>query len=301
MPLTPPNPQQLPLNALRAFEAAARHGSFQRAAEELSVSAGAIAQQIRKLEDWAAVRLFDRHPHGVTLTPIGEASLPDLVRGFEALGGAARTLRQNALKVPVRIATLPAIAQLWLGPRMSALQHSLPDVELSVHALDTCPRLSLGAFDVALYPQNALAEPIGHVSVLAQNSLVPVAAPALARTLQAPKDLKSATLIHDTAWKCDWRTWLGRHNVSGPDPVRGPSFSLYSLAVERCVAGDGVLIGHTALLADHLADERLVMLFRELALPRPPICAATPTREATLPAMRNVIAAMRSIAPISKG
>ena len=269
MPLDPPRPALPPLNALRAFEAAARHGSFQRAAEELAVSPGAIAQQIKKLEDWAGARLFERHAQGVTLTAKGAEVLPRLTQAFDLLGEAAQALRQSPGMAPVRIAALPAIAQLWLSPRLSALHEALPDVDISIHALDRRPRLSRGDFDVAVYMEPSDSTEEG--KVLASNRLVPVAAPALADTIQAPKDLARATLLHDSAWDRDWRSWLSANNITGIAPERGPTHSLYSIAVERCMAGDGVLMGHTALLDPYLSDGRLVALFPEMAIPGPSI------------------------------
>ncbi|MEM7743720.1 MAG: LysR family transcriptional regulator [Pseudomonadota bacterium] len=277
MSLEPPQPVPAPLTALRAFEAAARHNSFQQAADELGVTPAAIAQQIKKLEDWAGGRLFDRHAHGVRLTAKGALALPELTRGLDHLGEAARLLRRaNRLEV-LRIAALPAIAQLWLSPRLSAVREVLPGVELSLTALDACPPLRRGIYDFAVYPG------VPGAQVLARNALYPVAAPAVAAQLRAPTDLSDAVLIHDVAWRDDWRQWFKAHDISGIDPSQGPAHSLYSIAAERCAAGDGVLIGHEALIAAPLAEGRLTRLFDGLALDGPPICLVSPERAAPDP------------------
>ncbi len=285
MPLSPPRPSLPPLNALRATEAAARHGSFLRAAEELSVSPGAVAQQVKKLEEWAGQTLFTRHPQGVSLTPLATRLLPELTAGFEHLGGAARALRQAGNTIPVRIAALPAIAQLWLGPRLSRLQAALPAIEISVHALDTKPELTHGEFDLTIYPGDA-----GLTSrPLADDMLTPVAAPEWADKLKTIDDLSSAALIHDGSWSNDWARWLDDQSVSGVDARSGPTYSLYSLAVERCIAGDGILIGHLALLAEHLNDGRLVMPFPDRTVRVKAVCLGTPTPERMPSTLQQVI------------
>ncbi len=293
MSLSPPRPKLPPLNALRAAEAAARHASFLRAAEELSVTPGAVAQQVRKLEEWAGQMLFHRHPQGISVTPLAAQLLPELTAGFERLGNVARTLRQAGGKVPVRIATLPAVAQLWLGPRLTELQDRLVDVELSVHALDTKPELTHGDFDLTLYPDQP--EQRGHSRPIAENALLPVAAPIWADRLQDPEDLADAVLIHDLSWADDWRRWLDSQGLETMDHRRGPTYSLYSLAVERCIAGDGVLVGHTALLAHPLADGRLVAPFPDRLLAGNPICLTTPAPERTPSPLTQVIDSIVSV------
>lgn len=290
MSLTPPRPRLPPLNALRATEAAARHASFLRAAEELSVTPGAVAQQVRKLEDWAGQTLFVRHAQGISVTPLAAQLLPELTAGFERLGNVARTLRQTGTKVPVRIATLPAVAQLWLGPRLTDLQLRLPEIEFSVHALDTKPELTHGDFDLTLYPERSNGTSIP----IAENTLTPVAAPIWAERLLEPDDLSEAALIHDVSWAEDWQHWLAEHDLRDIDHRRGPTYSLYSLAVERCIAGDGVLIGHTALLTDSLKDGRLVAPFPDRTLAGDPIILTTPAAERTPAPLMDVIRSLIS-------
>jgi LysR family glycine cleavage system transcriptional activator len=279
MPLAPPRPNNAPLNALRALEAAGRHGSFLRAAEELSVTPGAVAQQIKKLEEWADVKLFDRHRHGVALTPLGQRLMPQLEQGFEALGHVSQTLRHAAERPEIRIAALPAIAQLWLSPRLTQLRALAGDVNLAVHALDTPPMLGRGDFDMAIYP--ALMNPDAKAisTRLSDNFLMPVAAPCVAATIQSPKDLRSAVLIHDLAWRQDWSVWLDAQGLQGIETGRGPTHSLYSIAVDRCIAGDGVLMGHSALIRDALDRGALETLFPDRAVAWHPICLHSSLRE----------------------
>lgn len=275
MALSPPRATSAPLNALRALEAAARHGSFLRAAEELCVTPGAVAQQIKKLENWAGVQLFERHPQGVVLTPLAMRLMPRLEAGFEALGAVSQALRHGGERAEIRIAALPAIAQLWLSPRLSELQTRVHDADIAIHALDVPPMLDRGEFDLAIYPATMLAGLDVAPKVLAENALTPVAAPAVAAGTQRTEDLARAILIHDLAWRGDWTTWLDAHGLDHRTPERGPTHSLYSIAVERCIAGDGILIGHTALIRQHLQSGALTRVFPDLDVPWHPICLVT--------------------------
>jgi LysR family glycine cleavage system transcriptional activator len=117
MSTTPLRPRGPHLNALRAFEAAARHGSFSLASDELCVTPGAVAQHIKSLESWANAQLFDRYPHGVKLTRLGYKELPSFVKAFDGLGEAVQTLRSYAAPEQLSIAALPSVAQLLLSSR----------------------------------------------------------------------------------------------------------------------------------------------------------------------------------------
>ena len=157
-----PSFSRLPsLNALRAFEAAARLGSFSAAAEELRVTPGAVAMQIKALEQDFGARLFDRHMRGVGLTPLGQSALPQFIAAFDALGSAVRDLRRHAAPQRVHIVTSPALAQLWIAPRLQGLRDRLPAVDISVTALEHPPNLKRVPFDICLFytadpPRNAL-------------------------------------------------------------------------------------------------------------------------------------------------
>lgn len=275
MPLAPPPPPTVPLKALRAFEAAARLGSFVKAAEELRVTPGAVAQQIRKLEDWAGATLFQRHAQGVSLTPQGAEALPELTRTFANLGAVAQRLRRRGRPQALQIAALPAIAQLWLGPRLAALKKSIAGLTLSVTALETIPDLGRGEYDLALFPVPEGRHPSYDVTVLHNTELFPVAAPGLAASLSSPAQLAAVPLLHDSTWRDHWERWLALAGVEGVDHRSGAEHSLYSLAVEQALAGEGVLIGHSALLETHLAEGRLVALFDGCRLADDPLCLLT--------------------------
>lgn len=247
-----------PLNALRAFEAAGRLGSFARAAEELGVTPGAIAQQVRQLEAFLGFPLFRRLPQGVALTEAGRQAQPRLSAAFEALSLAVHDLRAGHAGRALAIAALPCIAQLWLSPRLPALQQEFPELQISISAMETPPSGPREAFDLALF---YLAEPPPGALALAEDSLAPICAPHLAQQLRTPSDLLGKTLLHDAVWRSDWARWLRHAGVTGIDDGRGPSYSLYALALDAALGGSGVLIGRASLVAPLLAQGRLAAPF----------------------------------------
>jgi DNA-binding transcriptional LysR family regulator len=264
MPVSPPPLKGLPLNALRAFEAAARLGGFAAAGIELGVTPGAVAAHVKQLEEALGAALFQRHAKGVRLTSLGQRLLPDFVDAFDRLGLAVQRLRAEAAPRTVHIATLPAIAQLWLSPRLPALRAAAPEITVSITALEAPPDLKRAPFDLALF-----FRPRGEGQVVVQDEIFPVCAPTLAARLQVPEDLASLPCLTDSAWAGDWPIWLEMAGLAGLTP-RGPVFSLYALAVEEAVNGAGVLIGHGPLVARHLERGALVAPFAARApLDRP--------------------------------
>jgi DNA-binding transcriptional LysR family regulator len=253
MPVAPPPLTRLPLNALRAFEAAARTGAFTLAAAELGVTPGAVTAHVKALEDRLGAALFERQARGVRLTALGLAAVEELTGAFDALAGAEARMRALALPQEVHIATLPAIAQLWLSPRLPSLRAAAPEISVSITALEAPPNLKRSLHDLSLFP----AETGGRLAAV--DELFPVCAPALAARLTRVEDLASVPCLSDTAWDRDWEDWLA--SVGVKVAVRGPVFSLYALAVEEAVNGAGVLMGHGPLVAGHIARGALVAPF----------------------------------------
>lgn len=273
MSVSPPRPKGPPLNALRAFEAAARLGGFASAADELCVTSGAITQQIKTLEAWVGAPLFERQAQGVKLTSVGAEVAADFTAAFDDLGRAVQRMRTTAGVRVVQIATLPSIAQLWLSPRLPAIRRAYPDITISVTALESPPNLLRAGFDIGIFYSDVPASD-RHIR-LGQDEIFPVCAPEVAARLSTQADLAGTVLIGDATWATDWDIWLGAKGGARG----GPSYSLYSLAVEEAVQGAGVLIGHSALVAAHLAAGTLTEPFQarisldahlSLMLPRAP-------------------------------
>ncbi len=258
MPVSPPVPGLPSLNALRAFEASARLGGFAQAAEELQVTPGAVAAQIKGLEGAVGAALFERHPRGVRLTPLGQRALPGFVAAFDSLGQAVVDLRRDAAPGKVHIAALPALAELWLAPRLPAIREKLPVVDISITAMEAPPNLKRVPFDLCLF----YAEPdAAGKTPVSEDELLPVCTPRIAATLETPQDLRDAVCLTDTSWADDWRYWADEVLPGAGFVPRGPVFSLYSLAVQEALNGAGVLMAHRSLVAAHLASGALVAPF----------------------------------------
>lgn len=275
MAIKPPRPPSPPMTALRAFEAAARLGGFTRAADELCVTPGAVAQQVKQLEAWAGAALFERRAQGVVLTEAGVMALPSLTQAFDQMGAAVRVLNEATSPNRVHIAALPAIAQLWLSPRLPAIRAALPELVLSVTAMEHPPNMAREPYDLAIF-FSEFGTPI------MPDALFPVCAPALAPQLQSLADLEHITCLTDAAWPDDWQDWL-TYMGAGEVTPRGPTHSLYALALEDTLNGAGVLMGHEALVAPYLASGALAAPFlgrlplsRPLAILRSP-GSASPT------------------------
>jgi len=256
MAVSPPRPRDLALNSLRAFESAARLGGFAAAAAELGVTPGAVAAQVKGLEAELGAALFARGAKGVELTALGRRALPQMVAAFDALAGAVQQLRAEAAPRVVHIATLPAIAQLWLSPRLPDLRAAAPDISISITAMEVPPNLKRAPYDLCLfYGQGS--------GCLAEDVIFPVCSPVVAEKLRGVEDLALVPCLSDATWSQDWEAWLA---VAAPGlgiAPRGPVFSLYALAVEEAVNGGGVLMGHQALVARHLEAGTLVAPFAQ--------------------------------------
>ncbi|MEM9605096.1 MAG: LysR family transcriptional regulator [Pseudomonadota bacterium] len=256
MPVSPTRPKGPPLNALRAFEAAARHNSFVAAADELSVTPGAISQHVKTLEHWAGVSLFRRHAKGIEITPAARALIPAFVTAFDALASATQALRSARPNTEIHIAALPAVAQLWLPRRLERIRAEVPDLNLSVTALERPPRLARELFDLSLFLR--APEDTPDQVVLEDDTLTPVCSPRLAARIDAAQPLGALPRLHDRSWQGDWARWLAAAELGDVDPIAGPHHSLYSLAVEEAKASAGLLMGHSCLIDAELRAGSLV-------------------------------------------
>ncbi len=249
------------MNALRAFEAAARHGSFVAAADELNVTPGAISQHIKALEGWAGVTLFRRNAQGVQLTPAARSLSREFTEAFDALASATQSLRNQQPNADIHIAALPSVAQLWLPARLGRIRKSYPDINFSVTALESPPNLTREFFDLSVF--FAIPDGSAEQVVLARDIIFPVCTPALAEDVAKGRDLGTLPLLHDQTWQDDWAIWSDKSGRALADPQKGPRYSLYSLAVEEAKSGAGVLMGHACLIEQALHTGLLCPLFPE--------------------------------------
>jgi LysR family glycine cleavage system transcriptional activator len=269
-----PAPARLPpLNGLRAFEAAARHGSLVAAAEELHVTPAAVSHQVKALEAQLRVRLFRRLARGVVLTEAGRAMLPELAKGFDHLGRAVRGAVAGEAAGELRVTVLPSFAQLWLMPRLGRFLASYPDIEIVIHGTAELVDLTRAEIDLAIrYGPGRW--PGLWSRLLFTEETFPVCAPALLDgppPLRRVEDLRRHRLLHDKnitageAW-LTWDAWLAQLGLTDIDPGRGLGLSDSVMLMEAAVHGLGVAIGRTSLAGGHLAAGRLV---RPFALARP--------------------------------
>ena len=257
------------LNALRAFEAVARHLSLTRAAEELHVTPAAVSHQIRALEADLGVTLLRRVRRDFRLTDAAQAGLPPLREAFDLLGEAVELMREGRSDRLLTISVLPSFAATWLVPRLSDFQALHPELDV---LLDTTDRLidpRREAIDLAIR-FGAGDYPGLEVTQLFGDAIFPVCSPALLRgptPLESPADLRDHNLLHVDwtpfmAETGDWKTWLLAAGYDDQvDASRGPRFSHTNLALQAAVHGQGVAIGSTALAEEDLAAGRLVRPF----------------------------------------
>ena len=259
MPVLPPRPKSAPLNALRAFESAARLQSFAAASDELCVTPGAITQQIKSLESWAGAKLFDRKAQGVVLTELGHGILAELGKAFDLIGSASTTLRSSANPHIVRIATLPGIAQLWLSPQLPGIRKIFPKLKLYVTAMETVPNLDREPYDLAIFFSKTIDG--DDLTYLEKDTLFPVCSPGFLEIMDGDLLKQTDKLLTDATWETDWQIWFeGTQNVKAVTPS-GPVYSLYSLALEEVRQGAGLMIGHLPLVRKYLQDGSLVEPF----------------------------------------
>ena len=262
-----------PLNALRAFEAAGRHLSFSRAADELHVTPAAVSHQIKALEAFLGVKLFRRRHRALLLTDAGQACLPGLREGFDRLAEAVEAARLDSTGRALTVSVAPSFGAKWLVPRLDHFTTAHPGIDVRIDAstrladplredIDLCIRYGPGNY------------PGLHVECLLAEEVVPVCSPALLEgpeALQAPADLCRHTLLHvdrpvgDDSHP-DWPMWLAAAGVDNCDASRGSRFTMASMAVEAAIAGQGVALAGSVLVADDIAAGRLLRPF-ELRFP----------------------------------
>ncbi len=259
-----------PLNALRAFEAAARLLSFTKAADELNVTPGAISQQIRQLEDYAGAPLFKRTGRSVLLTDSAQASLAMVHEAFEKISEAGRVMQAPARKGRVMISCAPSFAAKWLAPRLEAFHRQHKGIEAWISADMGLIDFNMADADIAIRYGRGAYDGLKSERLL-EESVVPVCAPGLLegdKAIRKPSDLKHHTLLHDESPEndpsCpDWTSWLVARNVSGIVADRGPRFNQGVLVIEAAISGQGVALAKRAVAGADLAAGRLVAPFAD--------------------------------------
>lgn len=261
------------LNALRAFEASARHQSFSAAAAELHVTPAAVGQLVRTLEDWLGTPLFHRGTSGkarLIPTEAAERALPDIRAGFDRLVVGLERLKEEATSGVLTVTVSPAFAAKWLLPRIDRFQAACPDtdvrLETSLKPVDfVAQRVDIGVrYGAGNWP-GLTAEK------LMDEDIYPACSPELLRggRLQTPSDLATETLIHDLSMEShagfpSWNAWLQRAGVTDVTATRGMKINNSAAVLQAAIEGHGIALARSVMAQSDLAAGRLVRLFPEV-------------------------------------
>jgi LysR family glycine cleavage system transcriptional activator len=255
-----------PLNGLRAFEAAARHLSFSKAAAELNVTPAAVSHQIKGLEEHLQVQLFRREPRRLLLTDAAQRALPAIREAFERLGEAADELRADATDArTLTVSAVPSLSAKWLVPRLDRFRRKHPQIDVRLDATGEVVDFQRDA-DIDMGIRYGTGHYPGLETIkLAPGDVIPVCSPDLPTPdapLETPEDLRHHTLIH-TRWGSgatdpDWGDWLRSAGVTGVDSRRGPRFNHSEYALQAAMQGQGVALVMGILVGDDIAQGRLI-------------------------------------------
>ncbi|MDJ0684410.1 MAG: transcriptional regulator GcvA [Alphaproteobacteria bacterium] len=257
-----------PLNTLRAFEAAARHLSFTKAAEEIFVTQAAISHQIKTLEDALGVKLFKRLNRSLLLTEEGQTFLPPVREALETLQRGVSKLARVEATGALNVTTLASFSSGWLVPRLSRFRQKHPDIDIRLITTERLVDFNRDDIDVAVrFGQGGYANLVSER--LIDEQIYPVCSPRLLqdpdKPLRTPEDLRHHTLLHDDM-PIGWPEWLAAIGVSNIDTEQGPYFDLSALVIQAAVEGQGVALGRATLAAGALQAGLLVRPF-ELIMP----------------------------------
>jgi LysR family transcriptional regulator, glycine cleavage system transcriptional activator len=297
---------QVPLNALRVFEAAARHGSFSAAADELCVTQSAVSHQIRHFEDWLGGPLFAREGNRLRLLPHGEALARTLSASFSEIDLACRRARRSSGPATLVIAAIPSVAVCWLVPRLADFRARHPGTEIRIVYAIHGQRIDFADADFAfVFSQGEPVLDGIRSGPFLPGASAPVCSPQLAAEMTGGDfgaQLLAAGLLHDSDLG-GWREWLTRAGIAPPSTLPGPVFADFNLLRAAALAGQGVALCPVAMIEEDLQTGRLVQLsaitvheeYGYYLLDRPP--ADAPAQKAA-EAFRSWLLAARDAEPV---
>jgi LysR family transcriptional regulator, glycine cleavage system transcriptional activator len=250
------------LNALRCVEAAARSGSFSRAAEELNVTQSAVSHQVRQLEQWFGLQLFDRQGRQTVPTAKGEELARSLAEAFDIMAAACRRLAQSESGPALTIAALPSIATIWLIPRLSQFFRDHPEISVKVVYAFTNQRIDFNECDIAILWGPGEWEGCRSTKLLPGDTVAVCNPNYLDKEgpFATPEAIIGKPLLHDTN-RVDWQNWMRHAGLKHAGPSPGPIFEDFNLLRAAALAGQGLALCPRSLIADDLASGRLVQLF----------------------------------------
>jgi LysR family transcriptional regulator, glycine cleavage system transcriptional activator len=254
-----------PLSSLRVFEAAARHNSFRKAAEELNLTASAVSHGVQTLESWLGVELFHRETRGLRLTGAGEVYAPLVNQALTVLAEATDRLPGRKATGTLSVSAAPTFAHRILLPRLERFAVQFPDIRVRIDTSQRLVDLTLDDFDIAIRFA-PMKKPGPNWTLLAVDTLVPVCSPRFREQLTGPLDaslLSRVPLIHVTV-TADWAHWFRISGIEVPPSIDdGLRVDTMQMAADAAIRGFGVALGRRPLIDDDLEDGRLVPLFAE--------------------------------------
>lgn len=253
-----------PLVMIRAFEAVGRTGSMRKAAEDIGVSHNVVSYHVRNLEGWLNTALLERSPRGVILTPEGRQFHAAVTEALGIIGRAASRLRPASRQGTLRVWCIPGLASRWLTPRLSDLERHLPGVEIIVRPMERLPDFTRHEADIMIgfgYPEDMPET----ARLLIRPRVFPVASPRWLAEHGRPETLEHLLLhplIHEES-RDQWAHWLAAAGVKGlPGDLTGPRLWNANLCIDAAVAGQGVALSFTPLVANLLERGQLIELFK---------------------------------------
>jgi LysR family transcriptional regulator, glycine cleavage system transcriptional activator len=252
-----------PLSTLRVFEAAARHNSFRKAADELNLTASAVSHGIQTLENWLGVELFSRESRGLHLTDAGKAYAPLVNQALSVLAKATDQLPGREATGTLSISSAPTFASKILLPRLEKFTAQFPDIRVTIDTSQRFVDLALDDVDIAV--RFAPTEkPAANWTLLAAETLIPVCSPGLKQQFAGLEDasvLSRAPLIHLTVVSVDWNHWFQANGMEAPSSIhQGLRLDTMQMAIDAAVRGFGVVLGRSPLIDDDVRSGHLVPL-----------------------------------------
>ncbi len=255
------NRANLLLNALRAFEASARHLSFTKAARELNVTQGAVSRQVKLLESDLNVILFHRLHRKLSLTDQGQMLFHPISEALDIMTTAVGTLKNQTKDLSLKVH--PTFAIRWLVPRLYKFQAIHPDIQVRFTTSNINADFKRENFDMAITYRGNETSGVVRKKIL-EECLIPVCSPKLLNTglsLEKPSDLKCFSLLHNSPDQLEWRSWAAKANVKGLSFERGQVFEIDDAALQAATAGLGIALGDRLLIKEDLDTGRLVAPF----------------------------------------
>jgi LysR family glycine cleavage system transcriptional activator len=251
-----------PLNSLKCFEAAGRLLSFTGAARELNVTQAAISHQIKVIEEYLGVSLFERYPRRLALTEQGKALLPEVIEAFDRVSAAIGMLSKDHYSNMISVRLAPSFAAKWLSPRLKYFWLQYPEIDLCLFHAHAAVDFEREEIDIAVtYGKGAWSGVVA--DKLLSLDFFPVCSPAFLRNdkpLTSIDNLHYYTLLHDANYEC-WRDWLKLAGLNDIQADKGTIIDDTNVLIQAALDGQGIALGSTTFVEDHLESGRLVRPF----------------------------------------